>query len=64
MSEADEQEDERGDQILKPDHLVVGRKDVLLPERQFVMASVGIVLVVYHVSVGWGFAAAATVLEV
>ena len=42
--ETEEEENQAGDAVLDPDHLVVGRDDVLSPERKFVVIVPGIVM--------------------
>ncbi len=44
QTKAEEQEDQPADPVLDADHLVIGRDDVLPPERKFVVIVPGIVL--------------------
>src|SRR5207237_9112586 len=42
QTEAEEEKDQRGDRVLDADDLVVDREEVLAPERQLVVAVIGV----------------------
>ena len=42
QAEAEEQEEKRGNRVLDPDDLVVGGKNILLPEGQFVVTVIAV----------------------